>query len=399
MEGIRSIRELAVEGKRVFVRVDFNVPLDNDGKVADDTRIVAALPTLRYLLEQGAKVICASHLGRPKGKRDGKYSLQPVASVLATYFNQPVLFLEDCVGKNVEQTVANLSNHSVVLLENLRFHAEEEANEENFSKQLASLADVYVNDAFGTAHRAHASTAGMVPLVAEKAVGFLIEKELTFLCQKMDVPERPFCVVLGGAKVSDKIGVIEALLEKADQILLGGGMGYTFMVAQGHSVGKSLIEPDFIELAKSLFEKAKKKGVDVRLPIDHVVSNRVDFRSRTLGDLKVLDGEIEEGWIGVDIGPKTIETYTQCIRAAKTVFWNGPMGIFEIEASAKGSQQIAQALAACEGTTIVGGGDCIKAAKQSGCASDITFLSTGGGASLQLLEGKPLPGLEALKGK
>ena len=399
MEGIRSIRELTVEGKRVFVRVDFNVPLDEKGKVADDMRIVAALPTLRYLLECGAKVICASHLGRPKGKRDGKYSLQPVASVLATHLNQPVLFLEDCVWKNVEQTVANLSKGSIVLLENLRFHAEEEANEENFAKQLAALADVYVNDAFGTVHRAHASTAGMVPFVAEKAAGFLVEKELTFLRQKMDAPERPFCVVLGGAKVSDKIGVIEALLEKADQILLGGGMGYTFAAAQGHAVGKSLTEPDFIEFAKSLFEKAKVKGVDVRLPIDHVASDCVRFQSRILGALKVFESEIEDGWIGVDIGPKTIEMYTQCIRSAKTVFWNGPVGIFEIEASATGSKQIAQALAVCEGTTIVGGGDCIKAVKQSGCASDITFLSTGGGASLQLLEGKPLPGLEALKGK
>lgn len=399
MNGIKSIRDISVEGKRVFVRVDFNVPLDEKGNIADNTRIVAALPTIRYLLEKGAKVILASHLGRPKGQRNEKYTLRPVAEALATLLNQPILFLEDCIGTDVEDSIAEMAENSVVLLENLRFHAEEEANDENFSKSLAKLADVYVNDAFGTAHRAHASTAGMVPYVAEKAVGFLIEKELEFLCQKIDNPERPFCVVLGGAKVSDKIGVIEALLEKADRILIGGAMAYTFALAQGRSVGKSLVEPDFVELAKKLLEKARAKNVDLILPVDTLTTDKVDFQGRTLGELKVFEGNIDEAWEGVDIGPKTADMYAKFIRQAKLVLWNGPVGIFEIEASAQGSYRIAHAMAACEGTTIVGGGDCVKAIHQSGCANEITFLSTGGGASLQLLEGKALPGLEALKGE
>ena len=397
MDGIKSVRELAVEKKRVFVRVDFNVPLDPSGTVTDDTRITAALPTIQYLLEQGAKVILASHLGRPKGKRDMQYSLQPVARVLATRLNQPVLFLDDCVGKDAEQAVADMAENSVILLENLRFHPEEEANDEAFARQLATLADVYVNDAFGTMHRAHASTAGMVAFVSQKAAGFLVEKELNFLKEKIDVPQHPFCVVLGGAKVSDKIGVIEALLEKADQILIGGAMSFTFALAQGKNIGNSLAEPDKVELAKELLEKAKVRGVDLHLPTDVVASDAVDMKARTLGTTKIFEGNIDDGWQGVDIGSKTVEDYASCIRSAKTVFWNGPMGIFEIQASAEGSFRIAQALAACEGTTIVGGGDCVKAVKQSGCAEDITFLSTGGGASLKLLEGKPLPGLEALK--
>lgn len=397
MEGIKSVREVTVEKKRVFVRVDFNVPLDPDGNVSDDTRITAALPTIQYLLEQGAKVILASHLGRPKGKRNMQYSLKPVARVLATRLNQPVLFLDECIGKDTEQAVADMAENSVVLLENLRFHPEEEANDEAFAKQLAALADVYVNDAFGTMHRAHASTAGMVPFVSQKAAGLLVEKELSFLKEKIDVPQHPFCVVLGGAKISDKIGVIEALTEKADQILIGGAMSYTFALAQGKKIGNSLAEPDKVELAKELLEKAKARGVDLRLPIDVVASDAVDIKARTLGATKIFEGDIDDGWSGADIGPKTVEAYASCIRGAKTVFWNGPMGIFEIPSSAEGSFRMAQALAACEGTTIVGGGDCVKAVRQSGCAADITFLSTGGGASLQLLEGKPLPGLEALK--
>ena len=397
MNGIKSVRDIVVEGKRVFVRVDFNVPLDKNGKVADNTRIVAALPTIRHLLSHGAKVILASHLGRPKGQRNDKYSLRPVAEALATLINQPVLFLDDCIGADVEDSITEMADGSVVLLENLRFHHEEESNDEAFSKALGKLADVYINDAFGTAHRAHASTVGMVTYVAEKGVGFLIEKELEFLCQKVDQPIRPFCVVLGGAKVSDKIGVIESLLDKADRILIGGAMAYTFALAQGRSVGNSRVEPDYVDLAKHLLEKAKQQKVDLQLPVDTVATDKIDFDNRTLGELKVFEGSIEEGWEGVDIGPKTAEKYADFIRNSKTVLWNGPVGVFEIEASAKGSYKIANAMAACEGTTIVGGGDCVKAIHQSGCADDITFLSTGGGASLQLLEGKPLPGLEALK--
>lgn len=399
MNGIKSIKDINVEGKRVFVRVDFNVPLNEKGNVADDTRIIAALPTLRYLLEKGAKIILASHLGRPKGQRNEKYSLRPVAETLATLLNQPIVFLDDCVGQEVEASIQEMAENSIALLENLRFHAEEEANEVEFSKALAKLADVYVNDAFGTAHRAHASTAGMVPFVAEKAVGFLIEKELEFLCEKVDHPERPFCVVLGGAKISDKMGVIDAIIDKADHILIGGAMAYTFALAQGRTVGQSRVEHDYIELAKQLLEKAKNKGVDLQLPIDNVATNIIDFDQRTLGELKVFEGNIDDGWEGVDIGPKTAEKYVHLIRSSKTVLWNGPVGIFEIEASAQGSYAMANAMAACEGTTIVGGGDCVKAIHQSGYSKDITFLSTGGGASLQLLEGKPLPGLEALKSK
>lgn len=397
MKNIKSLKEISVEGKRVFVRVDFNVPLDANGNVADDTRIVAALPTIRYLLEHGAKVILASHLGRPKGQKLAKYSLKSVASTLAEKLNQPILFLEDCIGKAIEDATHEMAENSVALLENLRFYSQEEANDKDFSESLARLADVYVNDAFGTAHRAHASTAGMVTHVKEKAPGFLMEKELQFLGDKIEHPERPFCVILGGAKVSDKIDVIESLLEKADRILIGGAMAYTFALALGKQVGNSLVEKDKVDLATHILEKAKNKGVQFCLPIDSIATHHLDLENRRIGEQKVFTDNIDQGWQAVDIGPETILAYTQFIREARTVLWNGPLGIFEIAAASHGTFQIAKALTLTEGTTIVGGGDCVKAVKQSGVSNQITFLSTGGGASLQLLEGKPLPGLEALK--
>jgi 3-phosphoglycerate kinase len=397
MSSVKLIKDVAVEGKRVFVRVDFNVPLDAQGNVSDETRIVAALPTIQFLLERGAKVILASHLGRPKGQVVAKYSLRPVAQTLATKLNQPILFLEDCIGNVVEEAVQEMAENSIVLLENLRFHAEEEANDPKFSKSLARLADVYVNDAFGTAHRAHASTVGMVEFVPQKAVGFLIEKELQYLEQKVGHPDRPFCVILGGAKVSDKIHVIDALLNKADRILIGGAMAYTFALAQGQTVGSSLVERDKVELALQLLQKAKSKEVALCLPVDTVATDKMDRERRTVGTLKTFHGSIDAGWEGVDIGPETIEMYTKFIHEAKTILWNGPVGVFEIEAAAVGSVKIAQAMATSTGITIVGGGDCVKAVNQSGCAQQISFLSTGGGASLKLLEGKTLPALEALK--
>ncbi|MDR2396477.1 MAG: phosphoglycerate kinase [Puniceicoccales bacterium] len=397
MSGVKLIKDVAVEGKQVFVRVDFNVPLDAQGNVSDETRIVAALPTIQFLLERGAKVILASHLGRPKGQVVTKYSLRPVARTLATKLNQPVLFLEDCIGNVVKEAVQEMAENSIVLLENLRFHAEEEANDLEFSKSLAQLADVYVNDAFGTAHRAHASTVGMVEFVPQKAVGFLIEKELQYLEQKVGHPDRPFCVILGGAKVSDKIHVIESLLNKADRILIGGAMAYTFALAQGQTVGNSLVERDKVELALQLLQKAKSKGIALCLPVDTIATDKMDRERRALGTLKTFHGSIDEGWEGVDIGPETIDMYTEFIHEAKTILWNGPVGVFEIKAAAIGSIKIAQAMATSTGTTIVGGGDCVKAVNQSGCAQQISFLSTGGGASLKLLEGKALPGLEALK--
>ena len=397
MKNVKSIKDINVEGKRVFVRVDFNVPVDKDGNISDDNRIVAALPTIEYLLENGAKVILASHFGRPKGKRMPEFSLKNVGIDLAKKLNQPILFMEDCIGKGTEEAINDMAESSVALLENLRFYNEEEANDSEFSQNLAKLADVYVNDAFGTAHRAHASTAGMVQFVNEKAVGFLVEKELSYLVTKIDTPERPFCVILGGAKVSDKIDVIEALIDKADKILIGGAMAYTFALANGKNVGKSLCEPDKIELAKRILEKAIAKNVPILLPIDTIATNEFDFNSRKLGELKTFDGNIDDDWEGVDIGPKTVKLYEENIKSSKTVLWNGPVGVFEIKESAEGSFAIAKAMAECQGTTIVGGGDCVKAVKQSGLSDKISFLSTGGGASLQLLEGKPLPGIEALK--
>ncbi|MCB1120683.1 MAG: phosphoglycerate kinase [Verrucomicrobiae bacterium] len=397
MAKTKTIRDVDVRGKRVFVRVDFNVPLDENGKVSDNTRIVAALSTISYLIDAGAKVILASHLGRPKGAPNPAFSLKPAAEELAAQLGKPVQFAEDCVGPDVEVAVNSLEAGSVLLLENVRFYAGEEGNDPEFAKKLGALADVYVNDAFGTAHRAHASTAGITDYVDTCVCGFLIERELTFLGEKTSNPEKPFTVILGGAKVSDKIKVIDRLLEKADTILIGGAMAYTFALAKGQKVGKSLSEPDKVNVAQAALDKAKEKGVRFLLPIDTVITNNLDFGSRSVGEMEIVQGDIPEGWEGVDIGPKTIELYSQVVAESKTVLWNGPMGVFEIEECSKGTFAIADAVAANQDAiSIIGGGDSVKAINNSGNGDKVSFISTGGGASLSFLEGKELPGVAAL---
>ncbi|MDP0501428.1 MAG: phosphoglycerate kinase [Verrucomicrobiota bacterium JB022] len=394
----KTIEDIQVKGKRVLVRVDFNVPVKN-GAITDDSRIVAALPTINYLRENGAKVILCSHLGRPKAKKDLEFTLAPIANDLAQKLGSPVTFVDDCIGEGVAAQVKAMKDGDVVLLENVRFYAGEEGNDPEFAKQLASVADIYVNDAFGTAHRAHASTEGVTKYLSPSVCGYLIQEELKFLGEKTARPERPFVVILGGAKVSDKIMVIDALLEKADKILIGGAMAYTFKLAQGGKVGNSLAEPDKVETAKSALEKAKAKGVEFLLPVDNLVCDKLDFKGGTLGNTKVVDGDIEDGWEGVDIGPKTIELYAGAVKDAKTVLWNGPMGIFEIPESAKGTFAVAKVVAEAENISIIGGGDSVKAIKKSGYGDKVTFMSTGGGASLEFLEGKELPGVVALDQK
>jgi 3-phosphoglycerate kinase len=391
----KTIKDVNLAGQRVLVRCDFNVPL-KDGAVSDDSRIVAALPTIKHLVGQGAKVILCSHLGRPKGEKKPEFSLAPVAKDLSEKLGQSVTFIDDCIGENVEAEVAKLGDGEIALLENVRFYEGETNNDSEFAAALAKCAEAYVNDAFGTAHRAHASTAGVTEHLSPCVCGFLIEKELAYLGDKTANPERPFTVILGGAKVSDKIKVIDALLEKADTIIIGGAMAYTFALAEGRKVGESLSEPDYIDTAKFALEKAKEKGVKFLLPVDNLAVKDLDFGAGTVGEQKIFEGNIEDGWEGVDIGPKSIELFKEEVAAAKTVLWNGPMGIFEIDACNKGTFAVAKTIAESDGISIIGGGDSVKAINMSGYSDKVTFMSTGGGASLEFLEGKELPGVTAL---
>jgi phosphoglycerate kinase len=394
---IRTIDQLDLAGKRVFIRVDFNVPLDEKGEVADDARIRAALPTIQYALGKKAKIILASHLGRPKGDPSDKekFSLEPAAARLSRLLGQDVTLADDCIGDGVKKLVRDLRDGQVLLLENLRFHKGEEANDEAFAKELASLCDVWVNDAFGTAHRAHASTAGMAKFVKEKAGGFLIQKEVEYLSKVLSKPEKPFVALLGGAKVSDKIKVLENLLAKADTVCIGGAMAYTFLKAKGVAVGKSRVETDKLDLARSILEQAKAKGVEFLLPVDHVCAAEAKETARR----EVTPGEtIPDALIGLDIGPKTLDRYRQKVLAAGTVFWNGPMGLFEQKPWAEGTFGIAKAMAESRAVTVVGGGDSAAAVEEAGLVARMKHVSTGGGASLEFIEGRVLPGIQVLEG-
>ena len=389
-----SISDLAVSGKRVFVRVDFNVPLA-DGKITDDTRITAALPSIRYIIEKGGRLILASHLGRPKGKPEPKYSLRPVAVRLGELLGKTIQFAPDCVGPEVEKMASALKNGDVLLLENLRFHAEEEKNDPAFAKQLAALCDVYVNDAFGAAHRAHASTAGMTAFVKQAAAGFLMQKEIESLNHALTKAEKPYVAIVGGAKISDKIELIENFINIANSILIGGAMAYTFFRAKGIPTGKSLVEVDKIDLAKVLMSNAAQKNVSIELPVDHVVAAGLDSSESQIVSVEQTPADR----MGLDIGPETVRHYSQIILAAKTIVWNGPMGVFENPKFAQGTFGIARAVADSKAFSIVGGGDSAAAVAQSGVESKITHISTGGGASLEFLSGQKLPGVEVLTDK
>jgi len=389
---MKTIRDLSLDGKRVFIRVDFNVPLEQ-GKITDDTRIRASVPTIRYALEKGATVILASHLGRPKGKPKPEFSLKPVAEHLSKLIGRPVAFAPDCIGDAAAAVIRD-NARGVIVLENLRFHAEEEANDGAFAKALAALCDVYVNDAFGSAHRAHASTEGIVHHVQTAAAGFLMAAEVEYLGKALHNPERPFVAILGGAKVSDKLEVIENLLGKVDALIIGGAMAYTFLKAQGQPVGKSLVEDNLVETARDLQQRAKARGITFELPVDHVVAPKLDAAAPA-ETLAVGDAAIGDR-MGLDIGPKTIAAYNNVIRTAKTVVWNGPMGVFEIDKFAAGTIGVAKAVAAVQGTTIIGGGDSVAAVTRAGVADKMTHISTGGGASLEFLGGQELPGVAAL---
>ena len=391
----KTVKDIEVKGKRVFVRCDFNVPLDGS-TITDDTRIVAALPTIRYLMENGARVILASHLGRPKGEVNANYSLEPVAQRLSELLGKNVEKTSDSIGSAVQERVSLLQDGDVLLLENVRFHKGEEKNDPELAKEFAALADVFVNDAFGTAHRAHASTAGIADYIPAVA-GFLMEKEIDIMGRALEDPNRPFTAIIGGAKVSDKITVLENLLGKVDQLIIGGGMANTFLAAQGSNMGKSLVEADKIELAANLIKRAEEEGVMLFLPEDLLCASEFKADAQT----QVVDSEagVPGDWMALDVGPNSMRTFDLVIKRSNTVIWNGPMGVFEMDAFAKGTNAVAQSVANCTGTTIVGGGDSVAAVEKSGLAEKMTHISTGGGASLEFLEGKALPGVVALQDK
>lgn len=391
----KTIRDIKIKGQKIFVRVDFNVPMDKELNISDDSRIIAALPTINYLLDNGGRVILCSHMGRPKGKYLKELRLDAVARKLSDVLGREVKKMNTVMGPEVSSAVEEMSDGEIVLLENIRMDIRETENDEEFAKELASLADVYVNDAFGAAHRAHASTAGIAKFIPAVA-GLLMEKELNALGTAVTKPEKPFAVIIGGAKVSDKIGVIHNLFDKADSILIGGGMANTFALAQGYEVGKSLIEAEKKELAASLIEAAKDKGVNLLLPIDCVTSKGIDDKS----DISVCDiDKVEDDKMILDIGPKTIERYHEVLKKARTIVWNGPMGVFEVDEYSQGTLKVAESVACCDAFSIVGGGDSMAALKKAGLSNKITHISTGGGASLEFLEGKKLPGVEALNDK
>jgi len=394
-----TVRDLPVPGKRVLTRVDFNVPLNAEGQITDSTRIEASLPTIRYMIEKGGRIILMSHLGRPKGKPVASMSLAPVAQKLKHFLHKEVAFAEDCVGESAYRVACSLKDGEVALLENLRFHPEEEANDEKFSQELASLGELYVNDAFGSAHRAHASTVGVTKYISLCAAGFLMQKEVDYLGRVLEEPKRPFVAIFGGAKVSDKIGVMRNLLRKVDKILVGGGMMFTFLAAKGLKVGNSMLEPESMAVAKEIMNKTEETGVALILPVDCVVSPS----AKEAGETKVvLVEEIPDGLIGVDIGPRTIELFRGALAEAKTILWNGPMGVFEIEAYSMGTYEVARMLAKATSSgaiTVVGGGDSAAAITNAGLEDRVSHVSTGGGASLEFLEGLELPGIAALTDK